>query len=269
MTRAALLITLAVCIACNPTSQTPAVKKTPAGPTIRATVITIRTTQQPENRILTQTIVIAGDRARDTSERDMWRLFDTKEKTVAFVDDVARTVRTEPLQKLIDQRRAEFSKALPAHYPRVRVLEPGTTRQLLGVQTELHTIETGVYKRELWIGEHPSIPRGLFAMMHASDPPTLPLAPIMRAVDEVLMATRGFPLLDRATVPVAKDELVVERVVLSVTTKDVPQALFEIPRGYSSSTAMPQVDGSNVNSRSVKPLANSASAQSSSTSSGQ
>jgi hypothetical protein len=231
ISRFTLLLSIAIFGACKPAPATTSAKK-PAGPTVRATVITIRTTMKPEARTQTRTIVIAGDRARDTGERDVWRLFDTKAGTVTFIDDIAHTIRTESLQTLIAQRRAITGNGLPPHYPRVRVERPGTKRAMHGVTAELMTIESSAYKRELWIGEHPSIPRGLFAMMHASEPPTQPLAPMMRAVDEAFLAMRGFPLADRAEVPVSKDTLIVDRAVTGIATRDVPQALLAIPKGY-------------------------------------
>jgi hypothetical protein len=226
-----LLLSIVVCIGCQPDAPPPAVQQA-AGPTVRATVVTIRTTMKPEDRTQTRTIVIAGDKARDTGEHEVWRLFDTKANTVTFVDEIARTVRTEPLKTIIAKRRALTKDPLPSHYPRVRLLRPGTKRPMQGVTAELLEIECGAYKRQLWLGEHPAIPRGLFAMMAASDPPTLPLAPMMRAVDEALIATRGFPLADHAEVPVANDKVIVDRTVVGIAMRDVPQTLLAIPKGY-------------------------------------
>jgi hypothetical protein len=225
-----LLLSIAVCIGCQPEAPFPAPKA--AGPTVRATVVTIRTTMQPEKRTQTRTLVIAGDKARDTGEHEVWRLFDTKADTVTFVDGIERTFRTEPLKSILAKRRALTDDPLPPHYPRVRLERPGTKRPLQGVTAELLVIESGAYKRELWLGEHPAIPRGLFAMMVASDPPTLPLAPMMRTVDEALIATRGFPFADHAEVPVSKDRVIVDRVVVGIAMRDVPQELVAIPKGF-------------------------------------
>ena len=236
----ALLLSIAVCIGCKSEAPLPVAKKAAVGPTVRATVVTIRTTMKPESRTQTRTLVIAGDKARDTGERDVWRLFDTKANTVTFVDEIEKTVRTEPLKTIIAQRRALTANGLPPHYPRVRLLRPGTKRPIQGVTAELLVIESGAYKRELWLGEHPAIPRGLFAMMYASDPPTLPLAPMMRAVDEALIDTRGFPFADHAEVPVSKDKLIVDRSVIGIATKDVPEALLVIPKGFRDLTVKAQ-----------------------------
>jgi hypothetical protein len=226
------LLTIAFCVACKPGGTAPVAKSSGNVPTVRANVVTIRTIEKPEERTLTREIVIVGDRARDTGEQDVWRIFDTKANTVTFVDDIARTYRTESMQSLLAKRRAVTNAALPPHYPRVRLLRPQTRKQLLGTNAELFVIESGTYKRELWIGEHPSIPRGLFAMMYASEPPTLPLAPMMRDVDDVLAGARGFPLADRTEVT----RLVIERSVAGVGPKDVPAALLEIPKGYRDTT---------------------------------
>jgi len=227
----ALLLSIAVSFGCQSEAPLPVAKK-PVGPTVRATVVTIRTTMKPEARTQTRTLVIAGDKARDTGEHDVWRLFDTKANTVTFVDEIAKTVRTEPLKTIIAQRRTIMTNGLPSHYPRVRLERPGTKRPMQGVTAELMVIESGAYKRELWLGEHPAIPRGLFAMMYASDPPTLPLAPMVRAVDEALIETRGFPLADHAEVPVSKDTLIVDRMVVGIAVRNVPQSLVTIPKGY-------------------------------------
>ena len=234
--RVALLVSIAILNACKPNPPQPAATAKVAGPTVRATVVTIRTTMKPEERTQTRTLIIVGDRARDTGEHDVWRLFDTKANTVTFVDDIARTFRTEPLKTIIAKRRAITAEPLPSHYPRARLVRPGTKRNLLGVTTELMVIETGAYKRELWFGEHQAIPRDLFAMMYASDPPTPPLAPMMHAVDEALITTHGFPLADHAEVPVANDKVVVDRVAVNIAQRDVPETLVAIPKGYRDLT---------------------------------
>ncbi|HEX2060577.1 MAG TPA: hypothetical protein VHK90_07540 [Thermoanaerobaculia bacterium] len=201
--------------------------------------MTIRTTNEHAKTTRDHTIVIAGDRARATNERDVWRIFDTKANTVTFVDDIDRTVRTEPLTAFIARRRKANAESIPPYFRRVAFRRMNESRVLAGASARRHVIESGGYRRELWLAEHPAIPRGLFAMMHASETPTSPLAPMMRAVDEALMATRGFPLLDRTEVPFADGTLVVERTVMSVVQRDVPEAMLAVPRGYKDLTPKP------------------------------
>lgn len=206
---------------------------------MRATVLTIRTTSNPAKTTRHHAVVIAGDRARDLGERDTWRLYDVKAGTVTTVDDVAKTVRTEPLQSVLQRRHTTLNEPLPAHYPRVTLLRDGTKRAILNVNAQQHVIETGEYRRELWLGEHPSIPRGLFAMMYASEAPSTPLAPMMKAVDAALTTATGYPLLDRTEVPFGKEKLVVERSVVAVVQKDVPEAMFKPPKDYLDLTPKP------------------------------
>ena len=230
MSRHALLVTLiAVCLSCKPAPKQTA--KPAAGPQVRATVVTIRTTVDKTN--VDHQLVIAGDKARFTGEYDVWRLYDLKANTVTFVDDVARTMRTQPLQKILDDQRARNAASLGGNVPRARIERTTTSKVLHGTTARQAVIVSGTYRRELWLAEHPSIPRGLFAMMHASDPATSPLAPMMKAVDEELSAERGFPLEDRATLG---NQRIAERSVTSIAQRDVPQALVTLPKGYKDVT---------------------------------
>jgi hypothetical protein len=195
-----------------------------AGPQIRATVVTIRTTIQPDNKTYTHTLVIARGRARSTGELDQWRLFDTNAKSVTFVDDIAKTARTEPMQALLKKRREALAAALPSYYPRARI-----TRTKTGM-----VIEVGNYRRELELSDNRAIPRGLFAMMHASDPASSPLAPIMRAADDVLTNTQLFPARDHSELPYGDKKLIVDRTVVSIVERSVPESMLTVPRGYKT-----------------------------------
>lgn len=229
------ILLIAVCLSCKPATQQPAKPAAAAGPQVRATVVTIRTTIDKKSH--DQTIVIAGDRARNTGEHDTWHLYDTKAKTVTFIDDVQRTIKTEPLPQIVARRNAVNAAALPAHYPHAKLARTNDRKTLQGVSAQKLTIASGGYQRELWIGDHPSIPRDLFAMMHASETPSSPLAPMMRDVDRELATVRGFPLLDRTTVPVGKGELVIERTVVGISQREVPESMLAVPRGYRDGTS--------------------------------
>lgn len=194
-------------------------------------MVTIRTVAG--GRTLDHALVIAGDRARLTGETDLWHLYDTKANSVTLVDDVAGTIRTEKLDALRAQRRKTNAAALPHQLPRVRFVRAAETRTLQGAVARRAAIESGAYRRELWLAEHPAIPRGLFAMMHLSDKPSSPFAPMMRAVDEALASERGFPLADRATLGA---RVLVERTVTGIAQRDVPESLVTLPRGYKDVT---------------------------------
>ena len=235
-----LIVVLAIlCVTCKRAPEKPATPAPGGGPQVRATVVTIRTTLVPAERTFTQTLVIAKDRARHTGEQDQWRLFDLKARRVTFVDDVAKTYRTEPLAAIAKSRQAALAAALPPHYPRIELRATKETRALLGITAKETVIELGAYKRQLWIGDHPAIPDELFAMMQLSDPPSSPLAPMMKGADAALSAVRGFPLLDRSEVGYGNTRHIVERTVLAVGQKEVPAALLDVPRGYKDVTPKP------------------------------
>jgi hypothetical protein len=183
---------------------------------VSATIVTIRTTLQPSNETSLHTIVIGPDRARDTSEVERWRLFDLKQNRVLFIDDVEKAYRAATLQSLVSQPRDRPDAVLVATNER---------RQILGVTAVKKIIRRGGYLREVWFGEHPAIPPQLFAMMEASE-----------GRPSLLLSSHGFPLLDHAEVPYGKEKLVTERAVVSVTAREVPAALLEIPRRYRDLT---------------------------------
>ena len=231
------MLLLALLAACKPAAPNSQKGTATAGPQVHATVVTIRTTVQPAKRVTTHTIVIAGNLARSLDERDVWRLFDTKSGEVKFVDDVAKTVRSESAKELAEKHRAALSGALPATYPRIQVTRSGARHALLGTTAEEMVLQAGSYRRELWVATHRMIPPALFAMMTIADIPSTPLAPILRASDEAMMTLRGFPLVDHSEVPLATSKIVVDRVVVSVQEHDVPQSLLQVPKGYLDMTA--------------------------------
>src|SRR5215212_2858597 len=206
----ALLVVYASCKQPPPKKPAPAA----AGPQVRATIVTIRTTIQPDDKTYTHTLVISDGRARRMDELDRWRLFDTRAKSVTFVDDLAKTTRTESLQSLLKTHRLALAETLPAHYPTARIRSTGQKKPMQGVTATQTLIEVGNYRRELWLADHRAIPDDLFAMMQASDSASSPLAPMMRAADDALTRTRAFPQRDRSELPYGNKKLVIDREVV-------------------------------------------------------
>ncbi|HVR40875.1 MAG TPA: hypothetical protein VMU84_17415 [Thermoanaerobaculia bacterium] len=224
--RAAILLLI---IACKPVAPS---KPAARVATIRATVITIRTTLEPSKKTYTHEIVIVGNRARSTGENDTWRVFDVAHDRVTFVDDIAKTFRVEPLASIVKKRREAMRAPIAEHIPRATFAATTDVRTIQGVQAKRYVVSVGKYERQLWIGEHKLIPKNLFAMMQASDPPSTPLAPMMREADDALTAIRGFPLLEHAEVPYGNAKMVLDRAVIAIAQRDMPRALLDVPRGY-------------------------------------
>jgi hypothetical protein len=166
--------------------------------------------------------VIANGRARSGDEVDAWRLFDLRNKQVTFVDDLAKTYRNVPLATLIAERRAEPAKAPP--HPQFTAT--GAKRALQGVTAAEHLVRLGGYERRLWMAKHPSIPDELFAMTQASGPTPA----------EALTQVQGFPLLDHAELPYANKKMVVERSVVKIEQREVPESWLAIGKDYTEVT---------------------------------
>jgi len=207
-------------------------------PTVRATVITIQTTIQPANKTYSHEIVIANNRARSTDEADQWRLFDFAQKQVTYVDDIAHTVRVQSFADAIASRRAAVARPVPDGMPRAQFVVTSAQKTLQGVATKQSVIRLGTYQRELWIGSHPLIPRGLFAMLQASEPAASPLAGVTRTADEALMEVQGFPLTDHAELPYENKKLVVDNTVVKIEQRDVPATLLMVSGKYSEVKAV-------------------------------
>jgi hypothetical protein len=234
--RLLLAIALVVIGACNKSpARAPQQKKNE--PTIRATVVTIQTTIQPANKTYQHTLVIANDRARSTDEADQWRLFDFAQKQVTYVDDVAHTIRVQPFADAIASRRLAVGRPVPDGLPHAQFTVTGAQKTLQGIATKQSVIRLGAYQRELWIGSHPLIPRGLFAMLQASEPTSSPLAGITRAADEALMEVQGFPLADHAELPYENKKIVVDNTVMKIEQRDVPAALLNVSGEYKEAKA--------------------------------
>jgi hypothetical protein len=198
-----------------------------AGPQVLATVLTIETTLQPSKKKVVHSITIANNRARSGEELDEWRLFDLKANTVTYVNEIARTVRTENVVDLMKKHRAALDAALPSYVPRAQVTS----------SDETVVIKAGAYMRTMKFAQDPRIPAQLFAIMVASDPSFSPYAPMMKSVDEVLMNTRGFPMTDHAELALDDSKMVVDRNVVKVEQKNVDAGWLEVPKGFAAPAA--------------------------------
>ena len=211
-------------------------------PAVQATVVTIRTTIQPDNKTFVHSLVIGPGRARSGDEVDRWRLFDWKNSRVTLVDDIAKTCRTETMPILRENLRQSALRELPPGFPRIEVVKTGTRRVILELPATQIVLRAGTYVRELWIAEHPAIPSGLFAMMIASTPAASPLSGMMKSADKELLATSGFPLADHAEITYADKKLSVDRDVVKIGKRAVPRSWLNVPSSYRDLTpaAVPQ-----------------------------
>jgi hypothetical protein len=199
---------------------------------VKATVLTITTVLQPGDRTFTHTLTIAGQRARSGDELDRWRLFDLAANEVTFVDDIAKTWRRVPLKDLLARRKASDAEPLPDAMTRADFSTTKETRTLQGVEAKKSLITLGAYQRQLWIGTHPLIPTGLFAMMEASRPDTTPIEGLMRDIDAALVEVKGFPLAEHAELPYGARKLILDRTVTKIEQRNVPASWLNVRGDY-------------------------------------
>ena len=206
-------------------------------PKTRATIVTIRTTVQPANRSFVHSVVIANDRARSGDEVDAWRLFDLRNQTVTYVNDVTRMYRSVPFVTIYKERHDAMEQPLQPEIPPAEFDVTGAKRVVNGIETSQAVIRSGGYVRELWIGSHPQIPPQLYAIMTASMPLSSPIAPMMKKADAALTTIRGFPLVDRSELPMGDKTLVVEHSVVKVEQRDIPATWLNVPSTYKEEQA--------------------------------
>ncbi len=232
---AALIVFLAAC------NRPPAKPTRPAasGPKIHAIIVTIQTTMPPSPKTWTHTIVIANDRARSSDEVDEWRLFDFKEKSVTFVDDLSKTYRKVSFADVEAAHRASLSQPLPEGMPHAQFVVGNAQKTVQGVVAKRSTIRIGAYQRELWIASHPLIPQGLFAIMQASEPVSSPLAGVMHQADEALIEVKGFPMSDHAELPYEKRKLVVDNEVVKIEKGEVAASRLKADGSYKEVAPRP------------------------------
>ena len=198
---------------CKPVIQAPVKAVARAiEPKIQATVVTIQTSLQPQNKTFQHSIFIANGRARSNDELDHWRLFDFKHDRVTYVDDLKKTYYTLPA----GAERSTASSAADGSGPQITTT--GAKKVLHGVEATQFLIRLGAYQRELWIGYPPAIPPELFAMM--------------RTADDGLPKITGFPLLDHAELPYGRSKLVVDHNVVSIDEREVPESVLNVRSDY-------------------------------------
>ena len=178
---------------------------------MQATIVTVQTSLQPQNKIFQHSIVIANGHARSSDEIDHWRLFDLEQNRVTYVDDVEKTYDTLP-----NGAPASTGDPAKAGAP----FATGSRRKILGVEAAQYLVRLGGYQRELWIGAPPQIPPNLFGM-----------------IDDAFAKLPGFPLVDHAELPYGKSKMILDRSVLKIEQRNVPQSSLDIPSDYKEVTA--------------------------------
>jgi hypothetical protein len=211
--RQGVILCLVLAAACRPVKVVEKKVIASVQPQMSATVVTVQTSLQPQNKIFQHSIVIANGHARSSDEIDHWRLFDLEQNHVTYVNDVDKTYYTNDAATILP---ATSSAGETAGAP----VPTGAKKVLLGVEATQYVIRLGGFQRELWIGSPPQIPPNLFGM-----------------IDPKFAKVPGFPLIDHAELPYGKTKMTLERIVLKIEQRNVPQSSLDIPSDYKEVTA--------------------------------
>ncbi len=209
-------------------------KKGAAGapvPQMRATLVTIRTTLKPSNKVFNHVLIIAGGKARSGDEVDVWHLYEPQLGRVTTIDEISKTHRVTALTALTAARKKSEAAGLTQTLPQARLAATGQSRVLLGTQLKQWSISAGTYRRELWIGNNPQIPARLFATIYATRLAESNTAGVNSQIDRQLITLEGFPMIDHAELPFGKSTMTVDRTVIKIEQKDVPRSWLEVPKG--------------------------------------
>ena len=246
MRRLGGLLVLAAFLSCAPAETTPAGSAPAArpGPSIPATVLTLRESSHPPTRAFLHKIVVAGPKVRLGDEKDQWRLFDLDQQTVTWVDDVAKTYRTLSFDELLRARERVLRQTIPApRVPQVSVSDTGETADIGGIRARRIAMTLGGYQRDVWISEEPIAPPRFYQMAIASEPISEPWAGVMRDAQRALMDQQGFPVWDRSRLAWDTGELLFQRKLVKIEKRNVPSAWVAIPAGYTDADAPPAPAG--------------------------
>ncbi|HVT43884.1 MAG TPA: hypothetical protein VMT00_05790 [Thermoanaerobaculia bacterium] len=202
------------------------------GPKVRAKVLTIRTTIHPEGKALLHQAVFAGDVIRLGSEVDHRRLFNVREQTVTFVDDIEKTYRTVRLADLVRERQQTLAAPMPVAVAPAQFVDSGTVGEISGFAVRRYVLRLGSYHRELWLSQDEIVPEAFFPLMISSEPISEPFAGVMGDAFRELIQLRGYPVLDQSRMKFGDQTLQIERKLEKVEEKMIPAAWVQVPREY-------------------------------------
>lgn len=238
MLGAIAVLTWAAAFACSaPDIPIPGmVRATPPGRRVQARVLSIRTNLRGKPQGFRHLIVYANNRVRIGNEVDPWRLFDLTARTVTFVDDSARTYRTDSLSSVVRKHRQLLSTPLPGLIKPADVEILSQPESWNNIPIRRYRIRSGGYRRELWMSVTPIIPEPFWILYLATEPVEGPYAGILQKAHGLLLQTTGFPVVDRSDMEYDGRAFTVEKVLENVNDRAVPASWLEVPAGYKNLT---------------------------------
>jgi hypothetical protein len=202
----------------------------PAAPpdAVQALMLTYETVLGPDRSVRFQ-VASDGTFVRLGNEAENWRLFDTKNRTITFVDQTAGTATEVTFDDALAERKRLLDEAPAEGTPTASVVEgPGEPER--GHPTHRVQINVGSFSREIVLSTDLLLPGDFFAMKVVTDPLDPRYASILREVLPVLVRQNGTLLSETNRLEIENGEPVTATTKLvTVTTVQLSRKAFEVP----------------------------------------
>lgn len=217
-----------IAIACAEDPE-PARPRKPDG-TVPATVASFAVVTRPQGTESVERIAVARNgRVRLPDEKGWWRLFDIESHEVITVDEIARTVRSEDFDDVLDRLRTRARQSSDAPVLRTSRVEDNV-ETVAGYRASMVRAVMGRgYEREMWVSDRTLIHSDLFLLLLATDAVQDEDLPSLRSLIELLDGLEGYPVIDRSRMELDGVEYQIERRLITVADQEVPAGWFEIP----------------------------------------
>ena len=205
----------------------------PADPSESATtlLLTYETVFEPDTKTMRFQIASDGSLVRLGNETEQWRLFNTTQKTITFVDEIAKTARTVSYDSALTERTAMIEGSVNETTPTASVVDgPGEPDR--GHPTRKISISVGNFQRDLVLSEQTLLPGEFFAMKIVTDPMDPKHAGIMRDVMPTLLRQTGTLISESNVLTFSEgDPVTAITTLISVDTIPLVSETFALPEG--------------------------------------
>lgn len=196
---------------------------------VQALMLVYETVIGPENRSVRFQVASDGTFVRLGNETENWRLFDTKARTITFVDQTAGTATEVTFDGALAERTALLATAPAEGTPTASIVEgPGEPER--GKATHRIHITVGSFTREILLSKDPLLPGEFFAMKAVTEPLDPRYASIMKDVLPALVRQNGTLLSETNVLEIEGGGTVTATTKLvSVTTVQMSRKAFAVP----------------------------------------
>lgn len=228
----ALSITILVA-ACGGDEAPVATTPQPPRDSVEALMLTYETVIAPEGKSARFQVASDGTFVRLGNETERWRLFDTKNRTIVYVDQTEGVATEVSWDEALAERTELLGQLVPEGAPSATVVEgPGEPDKSQPTRRVMITV--GNFTRELIVSENTLLPSEFFAMKLVTDPVDPRYASIMKDVMPTLLRQKGTLLSEVNTLKISDEEsITVTTRLVSVTTIQLSRKALAVPENVT------------------------------------